>query len=172
MAIVLVATVGSPAANTYNLTSALDDYALATAWGTSWAALAQADKDALAVRSARALDRLPFLGYPTDTDQALQFPRLGTYHPDGCAWASDAIPAPIVAAHAHLACWLSSFAATADPFTVSGRAGVRVKTVDVLTTEYFHDTGTDGDVFLGSVIAPMLRPHGLLGAAGAVRLVR
>lgn len=172
MAVVLDTTVGGAAANSYDTLAEINTYAETTAWAASWVALADADRGVLAVRATRALDTLRFPGYPTSATQALQFPRADTYHPDGTAWADDAIPAPVKNAQAHIAAYLSSFAATADPFTVSARATVKRETVDVLTTEYFSDTGTDGALFLATVVAPMLRAQGLLGAAGVARLVR
>lgn len=172
MPIVIDATVGGANANAYGAVAVIDAHALGTAWATAWAAKTADEKNALAVRATRALDGRPFAGWPVSTTQALQFPRDGVYRPDGSAWANDLIPPPIVTAWAHIAAWLSSFAATVDPFSLASASNVRRKKIGPLETEYFAPRDRDGDAFLTHVIDPMLRPWGLVGASGSVRLLR
>lgn len=174
MAIVIVATAGSATANSYGTVAAVDETALATAWAATWAALTTADKNARAVMATRALDGMAFPGWPTRTveAQALQWPRTRVYRPDGTMWDDDVLPAPIVAAWAHLTAYYSSFASTSDPFGAASNANIRSETVGPISTEYFGAPGPEGWTFLETVIGPMLRPHGLLGASGTIRLVR
>lgn len=175
MPITIVTTAGAVDANSYSEIAEIDAYAEGTGWASAWAAKTDDEKKNLAVRAARALDSIPFAGYPTNEDQALQFPRRESYQPSGILWATDAIPAPVKRAHMHTAAWLSSFAATAaDPFGPAKLANVkRKKLIDVVgETEYFASPDSEGGVFLEDIIVPMLEPWGLTGAGGTVRLVR
>lgn len=174
MAITLDTTVKGASANSYNEIAEVDAYAETTAWFATWTALTDAQKDELAVRATRSLDTMAHTGYQTDSDQALQYPRLNQYKKSGVAWASDAIPKPIKDAHAHLAAYLSSLGVTVEPFAPSTSRNVkREKFVDVIgEKEYWGQNANDGDTFLADIIEPLLAPHGLIGAAGTVLLTR
>jgi hypothetical protein len=168
----LVTTVGSASANSYNSLTQLDAYAETTEWASDWDATDDDAKEILAMRAARALDTLPFLGTPVDIVQALQFPRYGVVDPTGARYATDVYPAAIVRAHAHLTVYLSSLEEGAEPFNVDETSKFSSMTVGPVSMDFRPSTGPDGGTFLATVIAPMLRPWKLLGAPGAVRLVR
>lgn len=172
MAVTIDTTVGGASANSYVDRTFVDTHAEGTPWASDWAGLAtDAAKDAILVRAARALDGMSFEGYPANDTQARQFPREDAYMPSGAAWVTTAIPAPVQEAQAHLAAWMSS--KTGDPFAPSTDRNVkRTKLDDVNEKEYFGPNDPEGDGFLADVIAPMLRPWGLLGASGSVALVR
>lgn len=172
MPVVIDSTVGGASANAYDTVAYITTYSEGTVWASNWAAKTADEKAALAVRATRALDTLSFEGDRADDDQALQFPRVNVTLPNGNGLDSATIPAQIKQAWAHVACWLSSIAAGTDPFSVDPTAKYVSKQVGPLATTYVPSVGTDGSRFLKTVIAPMLRPFGLLGAGGSARLVR
>lgn len=169
----IVSTPGASNANAYGEVTVIDSYAVATAWAATWAALTPSSaKEALAIRAARALDQIAFAGWMTNDDQALQFPRGGISTPRGVMLDDETIPPAITRAWAHIAAWLSSFPATTDPFSVATNANIKREKTGPLETEYFAAPASDGSTFLSTVILPMLRPFGIVGAMGTVRLVR
>ena len=172
MAVTVIETVGGATSNSYNTVAEITTYADETVWLADWTAKTADEKAQLAARATRALDSMALSGRPASDTQALQFPATGAYKPSGAMWATDAIPVPIKRAHAHLATWLSKFAATEDPFTPSGANNVKRSKLDVIETEFFLSPQSEGSYFLAHVIAPMLSAHGLTGSAGTVRLVR
>lgn len=172
MSITLDATVGGVSSNVYDQISYIDDEATLTIWAASWDAKDDDEKLALAIRATRAVDILPFTGYPTSITQALQFPRIGVLTLRGWVLSPSEIPVVIKRAWAHTAAYLSSFDATVDPFNVDDTSKISDLTAGPISLKFRQSVGPDGGTFLASVIAPMLRPWGLLGAAGSVRLVR
>lgn len=168
----LVTTVGSASANSYNTLTALDTYAETTEWASQWEDADDDAKEVFAMRAARALDTLPFTGRPVTIVQSLQFPREGVTDPTGAYYANDAYPAAIVRAHAHLTVYFASLEDGAEPFNVDETSKFSSLTVGPISLDFRPSVGPDGGTFLMSVIAPMLRPWGLLGASGAVRLTR
>jgi hypothetical protein len=172
MAVTVVETVGGATSNSYNSVAEITIHAEETVWNPDWTGKTADEQAQLAVRATRALDAMALSGRPADDTQALQFPATGAYRPSGTMWATDAIPVPIKRAHAHIAAWLSKFSATADPFTPAASDNVKRSKLDVIETEYFADSVPEGDTFLADIIAPQLAPHGLVGAAGTVRLTR
>ena len=172
MAITVVTTAGAANANSYVATSYVDSSAEETTWEASWSGKTADEKNQLVVRATKAIDRLHFRGYPTNEDQALLWPRTNAYKASGLLWDSDVVPAPIEKATAHVAAWLAS--KTSDPFIPPSDDNVkRNKKVDVLgEVEYFGPQKSEGDRFLAHIIVPMLEGHGLVGAAGTVKLTR
>lgn len=172
MTIVLDSTVGGASANAYEEIAYIDDYATLTVWAVSWAAKDDDQKLALAIRATRALDVLPLRGYPTTTTQALQVPRTDVITSSGVYLDCNTIPEVWKRAWAHTAAYLSSFASTVDPFSVDDTSKLQSLSVGPISLAFRQSVGADGGTFLATVIAPMLRPFGLLGSAGSVRLVR
>jgi hypothetical protein len=168
----LVTTIGSASANSYNSLTQLDAYAETTEWAADWDATDDDAKEIFAMRAARALDTLPFLGTVIDIVQALQFPREGITDPTGALYVTTAYPAAIVRAHAHLTVYFSSLEDGAEPFNVDETSKFSSLSVGPVSMDFRPSTGPDGGTFLATVIAPMLRPWKLLGAPGVVRLVR
>lgn len=174
MAVTVDATVGGASANSYSEVAEVDVYAERTVWNANWSAKSASEKAQLVVRATEAIDRLRYRGRPATDTQSLQFPRFDTYKPSGALWSTTAIPQPVKNAHMMVAAWLASFAETVDPFKPSADANVKSrKHVDVMgEVEYFGSQPSTGDMFLHERVSAMLRPHGLLGAAGSVRLTR
>ncbi len=174
MAVTVVVTVGGASSNSYATAAEIATYAESTVWESEWDGLTADEQAAMASRSARGLDRLSFRGRVADDVQVMQWPRVEAYRPSGSLWSSTAIPKPIKDAQAHIAAWLAFKTVSVDPFLTDPNYNVkRKKLVDVVgETEYFGSQPTEGERFLSEVIAPLLRPHLLVGAAGSVRLVR
>ena len=174
MAITVDVTVGGAAANSYVTTVETDAHAEETIWDTDWTAGTQAEKDQLVVRATRAIDTMRHRSRPNSDTQALQYPRADAEKPSGTLWSTTAIPQPLKTATMHVAAWLASFATTADPWTPPADLNIKSRTLPegVGAYEYFGAPQNEGDGFLSDIIAPMLRPHGLLGAAGSVTLLR
>lgn len=168
----LVTTAGASDAVSYVDTAYIDTYAATTEWASDWSGKSTPEKEVLAVRAARAVDVIPFLGYPTSSTQARQFPRFESPDARGCYYDSATIPEPIKRAQAHIAAWLSSLEDGADPFSLDDTGKFSSLTVGPISMDFRGTVGADGASFLSSVIAPMLRPWGLVGAAGTVRLTR
>jgi len=73
MALVLDVTVGGASANSYGSLVEANEYFLDR--GSNWDDLTDAEKNIRLVHAARILDRLKYVGQPTDTTQYLQWPR-------------------------------------------------------------------------------------------------
>lgn len=173
MTITIDATVGGASSNAYDQVSFIDGYAPLTMWATAWAALTDADqKAAFAIRATRAIDQLPYTGYTKFDTQALQFPRYGVVLPRGTRLDPDTIPDVVKRAWAHTACYLASLGSAIDPFTVDDTSKIAKLAVGPVSLDFRQTVGPDGSTFLATVIAPMLRPFGLVGPANSVRLVR
>jgi hypothetical protein len=101
MAVTLIATPGSPAANSFEDVAGADAYLAGLLYAEAWT-MASADEKAQAlITFSRALARLAWDGWPVSSTQALPFPRAGLYDKNG--WYpvdSTTIPAALKAATA------------------------------------------------------------------------
>lgn len=173
MAVTIDATVGGIAANSYVVKADVDAYAPYTVFASAWTAYA-ADPGVLIVRARRALDMMAFQGTATTLTQLLPWPRWNVPSPVWGMWDSASIPQPLKDAQCHIAAYLSSVVATdPDPFGFDDTSWklkeISVSTLKVAFVPYAAGTGW---VFIATVIKPMLAQYNLLGASGAVRLVR
>lgn len=158
MPLVLVDTAGSASANTYVSLANAETYMLARPFSAAWAAASSTDavKNQALVFATQLLDRLKWAGAKGITTtgaltQALAWPRrwAPTLEADAdpqfistdfidtsiAFYDSTTVPAPIVSATVELAVALINAGST-DPFDTDVQR-VKIKTVDVLTTEYF-----------------------------------
>lgn len=107
MPVTLIFSPGDPSANAYadlaGANAAFFD-ALLASQKSAWAALPPADQEALLVQATREIEsRFRYAGKPANADQALQLPQTGLCDRNEREYASDAIPAPAVAAMCDLA---------------------------------------------------------------------
>lgn len=119
------------------------------------------NKEAALMWATREIDRFNFIGDIADYDQALKWPRLNAYRPDGRLFASDEIPQPVKNATAELALWLSLADRSVQP---TGGEFSKVK-VGPIEVEY-RDVpgGTDPVVTMPDTVRGLLQD--LLRAMG------
>lgn len=115
MALVLVATVGSAAANTYATVADADTYHEAHPYASTWTAATTDQKNRALATATALLDRhVAWSGYVLDDVQALQWPRSGAIYRSGYAVPTTVIPVDVVRATAELARQLLAADRTAD----------------------------------------------------------
>lgn len=105
MALVLDATVGGASANTYITRADADTYFESKYHKTAWAAATDGNKDIVLVEATRILDAsFRWARFPTDEDQALQWPRNGILDTNRLSLVdSDVVPDEIKWATCELA---------------------------------------------------------------------
>lgn len=117
MAITLVTTVGGATTNSYQTLAAITARAELLPGYADWIGLASDDdRNWCAVHATTLLDRLRWLGTRVTDTQARQLPRYNLPNPEslysswgrGSAFASDAIPEPVLKAHAIIAVGLAA----------------------------------------------------------------
>jgi hypothetical protein len=124
----LVYTAGSTTANSYTSVDFADLY-LSTErlGGGDWQEVNPTQKEAALIQATRFLEQMRFLGYKSDSAQALKFPRTGIYDEDGDQYDVDTVPSDIQRATAELA-----FALTQNPdlLTTDGMSKYRSVTIE------------------------------------------
>jgi hypothetical protein len=133
MALVLDATVGGVASNTYLLRAEADVYFESRLYATPWTGATSANKDIALVWATRLLDRsVEWNGYVTSQQQALRWPRAYAFDADQVLIPSDVIPNKVKEATAELAMWLLQKDRTAE----TGREGIRSMSVGKISFEF------------------------------------
>lgn len=167
MALVLDATVGGPAANTYCTLAEALAYHEAHVYGAPWAAATAAERSVALAMATRLIDvHLEFEGVVVTSTQALAWPRLNVLGPNGYA-VDGTIPTLVRDATAEFARQLLGKDRTLD----LPQAGVsRLKAGPV---ELEFDSAFAAQVLPDSVF-DMLRPYGRkkAGRRVSVPLVR
>ncbi len=137
----VVATVGSASANSFVTVAETDTYCDARMNATAWADAEDDDKARAVIDATRELSAKAWVGTRASSTQKLSWPRSFAINPD-VSWASWAyydsttIPDRVKDATCELAFLLLNGDAS-DINTPDSTLNVKVKTVDVLTTEYF-----------------------------------
>jgi hypothetical protein len=166
-------TVGAVNANAYSTVAAADAYLAQRPNVSDWQGATADTRAAALIEAQRLITPLAFVGERATGTQALAWPRIDAPMVDypSAMYASDAIPAPIVAASAELALEIVRAGATDVGASESATANVKREKVDVLETEYVDPAlRTTGLAAYPRVMA-LLR--GLLaGASGGLRVVR
>ncbi len=139
----VVATVGGASANSFVTVAECDSYCDARLNADAWNGQDDDDVKARAVLEAtRELSAKAWIGTRSSSTQALSWPRSFAINPD-VSWASWAyydsttIPQRVKDATCELALQFLN-GGTTDISAQDATLNVRVKTVDVLTTEYFE----------------------------------
>lgn len=176
MALVLDATPGGTASNTYCTRADADAYHEAHVAGSTWSAATTAARDAALAHATRVLDaEVEWRGLRAVSGQALAWPRTGLYHPDsGAAVDAASIPRPVREAAAELArLLLAGDRAEESAAASDGLAALRVGPVALEFTR-----GAARDVLgpgVRALLAPFLPAWGRLrpgSGGGAVPLQR
>lgn len=145
MPLVLDASVGGAASNSYSSVAAADLYATYRIGGAAFAALTSDQKIQALVTATRDIDSIGgapygFLGEPTIDTQALEWPRD----------VEPGLPAVLVEATIELAMsYAPLFASGGSPFVDPTSANIKSETVGPISTEYFEpgDGATSLDRF-------------------------
>lgn len=104
MAVVIVATPGADDANSYAELADGDTYHEAHLYGTAWEDASSDEKNRALVSATRMLDTwFDWIGVIATESQALRWPRIDAYDPDGRLLSDDEIPATVVNATIELA---------------------------------------------------------------------
>jgi hypothetical protein len=106
MAFLFDSTIGSTTSNSYLSVSAAEDYFSGKFGSDEWLDFSEPDKQKLLVTSTRLLDTNVYSGKKTSSSQSLEWPRSGIYNRDGIVYASNSLPAQLLAATCELAFWL------------------------------------------------------------------
>lgn len=159
------ASIGTAASNSY---CTVDEANLFISeqrlYGSEWDNCA--NKEAALMWATREIDRYKFIGQIADYDQALKWPRVNAYLPDGRLLASTSIPLQVKNATAELALWLSISDRSVQP---TGGEFQKVK-VGPIEVEY-RDVpgGTDPIVTMPDTVRGILQD--LLVASGGYSLM-
>lgn len=157
------ATVGGAAANSY-LTIAAADAIVETMPGTTaWATATTDQKTRALITATRGLDTLAWIGTPTATTQALDWPRTGAAC-NGTEYPDDAIPEPVSYATFDLAEALlttPTLLLSPPPSATSLVPGVRNRDLRRLKLDVMElDWRTDMSVASASIVSPLSAlPH-------------
>lgn len=103
MAATITATVGGSTSNSYVTLVEADAHFDARLDATDWSGATDDTKNRALIQATQRLDQQRFKGRREDEDQALAFPRVGTFDRDGYAYDSDTIPTPVKRAQMELA---------------------------------------------------------------------
>lgn len=127
MSITLVATPASATANSY-LSEADAITRLGDSWhAAAWTAMEGEDRKRLLLVATERLDReTAWQGSPSLYDQALAWPRVNAYSPNGLLLPGGTIPELILAMTAELAGYLAAWLKDnpgSDPFALPGELG-------------------------------------------------
>ena len=120
MAVTVIVEDGSGVtnANSYRSTADIDSWVETNPHDSTWAGLAQAQKNGYAIMSCRVLnEQIDWDGWQTDDEQSLDLPRSGMTDKNGNSIDDDEIPSEIQNAQSELARLLAESDRTADPDT-------------------------------------------------------
>ncbi len=141
MAVVIISTVGSASANSFVTLAEADTYMEARLNSTLWDAATDDSLNRALVEATREISSLSdWLGTRTSDTQALSWPRDFCPIPDGASgwyYENTVIPQAVKDAQMELAFQFIN-AGTTDIAALDPNIGVRVKTVDVISTEWFE----------------------------------
>jgi hypothetical protein len=144
LAITIEATAGSGSANSFVTEAEVISYMAARLNASTWTSVTgstctESEKKAL-VEATRDLSVREWLGARVDSTQSLSWPRNWAVDPDSPInfyFDADVVPQRVKDATCELAFQYLN-AGTTDIAALDANIGVKVKTIDVLTTEYFE----------------------------------
>ncbi len=139
MPVVIVATVGSASANSFVTLAEFTTYMEGRLNSTNFDSASTDTKNRALVEATREISPLGWQGNQATDTQALSWPRENVSNPDSPSYwlyDSDVIPQRVKDATMELAFQFVN-AGTTDIAALDSNIGVRVKTVDVISTEWF-----------------------------------
>lgn len=128
------ATPGSVSANSYVTTSEADSYFDTRLYSSVWSTALSGDQESAIISSTRQLDEeYIWSGLPTNSDQALGWPRTGAYNCENISISATVIPPEIKNATYEQAIYLLTSDTTVIPSVLT--QGVKRGKLDVLEFE-------------------------------------
>lgn len=142
MAITIVATPGSASANSFVTLAEAQAYVDGRLNIDNWTAASTDNQNRALVEATRELCNRDYVGRRVDATQVLEWPRFFAVNPDAplggvTYYGTTVVPDRIKDATCELALQFI-LAGTTDLASLDATLNTRVKTVDVLTTEYFE----------------------------------
>lgn len=131
----LVATPKGETSNSYVTRAAAQTYFDGRFDVTAWENASDANKDRSLIMATARLEQEEYVGFRTLQEQALKWPRIGTYDDDGYHYDDDVVPEPIQQATFELALALLDGSVTLAP---TGLEGFKHVQVDVLQVTPLH----------------------------------
>lgn len=167
----LVATVGGATADSYVTVAAADAHFDTRLNVTAWTGASTADKERALKTATREIDLSAFQGSPTDTVQALAWPRAYAPNPDPSGLAeSDYLDDATIPERVALATYELALAhlnaGTSDLSLADAGGGIIRKKVGPLETEWASGSSRASGWSRFPLVADALRPL-LAGGAGA-----
>jgi len=133
MALVLDATVGGVASNSYATEAEGDSYHEGRLFATAWSGASTVNKEAALAWASRMLDySFDWTGYKYTIEQAMRWPRYSALDRDGQLFDSNEIPSELKDAVAELARLLIA----GDRGAETGTEGLKRLKVDVIELEF------------------------------------
>lgn len=174
MPVVINATPGSATANSFVTLAEAQTYVDTRLNVTAWTAATTDSTNRALVEATRTLCGRDYVGRRVDTTQVLEWPRWYAVNPDapiGGQWyySTTIIPDRIKDATCELALQFI-IAGTSDVASLDSTLNTRVKTVDVLTTEYFEPQLRAKGLARFPRVMDLIRP--LLAGGGTTELIR
>jgi hypothetical protein len=174
VAVVITATVGSASANSFVTLAEAATYMEGRLNSDSWDdAVTDSQNRALVEATREISSQNGWVGNRVDDTQSLSWPREWAPDPDsssGWYYENTEVPQRVKDATMELA-FQFLVAGTTDIAALDSTLNVRVKTVDVLTTEYFEPnqriTGLRKYPRVWRLIAPLIE-----GSAGQINIVK
>jgi len=167
MTLVLDATVGGAASNAYATEAVITALLEGRVNSATWTAATTAVREQAIVNATRRLEQETFHGYRASESQALKWPRSGVYDSDGYAYASDAMPAPILMATAELALALVTNPSQLDTSGLAQFTSLSVGPISLST----RDAALAPNA-LPATVRGFLNGLSVTGGGGLTRLVR
>lgn len=175
---ILVATPGSPLANSYTTVSQATAFLTMRLHTDAWTTASVPDQEAALMWATQLLDeQMRWAGIPTYPDQALALPQTGLVDQWGRMVLRDVIPVPVQQATALYA--LGLLEVTAATTTGGGTAALVVKSKKIGdTTIVYQDVpvasarAPASPYALSSEVRALLRPYGLVPGLGAIPVLR
>lgn len=161
----LTVTPGASDADSYSSLADAEIYHAARLHNEAWTAATDSDKEKGLKWAASILDGQSWLGWKATEDQALRWPRMGVYDPDGYAVDDSTIPAFLASAAAELA-----FALLSEDITETPAGGdLKSLTVDVLSLDFREASKTS--VNLPTPVRALIRTY-VIGNPMTAKVVR
>jgi hypothetical protein len=153
-------TINAVAYPVYGDLADADNYLMASITATAWFAAAAFVRMQSIVSVVRWMDRVPWLGAQTESDNALQFPRTGLTNADGTPVDSNSLPLLLVNAEFELAAMLVD-----NPDLQSTFQDPRAKALGAGSAriDYFRPVGQGGNTDV-QVLSPL--PVIIMGYVG------
>lgn len=170
----LVVTSGSASANSFLTQDAADTYLDARLNSSAWSGASDDDKARALIEATRELSVLNYLGQRTDGTQALSFPReylMDPDDPDSFYYANTEIPQRVKDATCELALEFLK-AGTTDLGVTDSSAGVILKTIGPITTQWSSAADRPAGLFKYSRVLKLIAPLRVYSASSHIALVR